>query len=132
MLFMWPKTSKSCSPTEDRSSKCCVLYSLWSAVAGRCIRWVFLAVGFDTATEIGLLGISAAERTRGMSVWSILVFLALFTAGTSLIDAADNILMIGVYGRAFVKPVRKLYYNMTIAVVSALVALLVGELRHWD
>jgi nickel/cobalt transporter (NiCoT) family protein len=86
-------------------------------------------LGFDTATEIGLLSISAAEGTRGISICSILVFPALFTAGMSLIDATDNILMIGVYSWAFVKPVRKLYYNMMITIVAALVALLVGAIE---
>jgi high-affinity nickel-transport protein len=83
-------------------------------------------LGFDTATEIGLLGISAAEASNGLSIWSILVFPALFTAGMSLVDTTDGILMIGAYGWAFVKPIRKLYYNMTITFVSVLVALLIG------
>ncbi len=83
-------------------------------------------LGFDTATEIGLLGISAAEASHGLSIWSILVFPALFTAGMSLVDTTDGILMLGAYGWAFVKPIRKLYYNLTITFVSVLVALLIG------
>jgi high-affinity nickel-transport protein len=83
-------------------------------------------LGFDTATEIGLLGISAAEASKGLSLWSILVFPALFAAGMSLIDSTDNILMLGAYGWAFVKPIRKLYYNITITSVSVLVAFAVG------
>src|SRR5258708_919048 len=83
-------------------------------------------LGFDTATEVGLLGISAAEASHGLSVWSILVFPALFTAGMSLVDTTDGILMIGAYGWAFVKPIRKLYYNMTITFVSVIIALLIG------
>ncbi len=55
-------------------------------------------LGFDTATEIGLLGISAAEASKGLSVWSIMVFPALFTAGMSLVDTTDGILMLGAYG----------------------------------
>src|SRR5208283_611685 len=86
-------------------------------------------LGFDTATEVGLLGISAAEASAGLPIWSILVFPALFTAGMTLIDATDSILMLGAYGWAFVKPVRKLYYNMTITFVSVLVALLVGGIE---
>ncbi len=86
-------------------------------------------LGFDTATEIGLLGISAAEASKGLSVWSILVFPALFTAGMSLVDTADGILMLGAYGWAFLKPIRKLYYNMTITAVSVIVALLVGGIE---
>jgi len=86
-------------------------------------------LGFDTATEIGLLGISAAEASKGMSMWSILVFPALFTAGMSLVDTTDSILMVGAYGWAFVNPLRKLYYNMTITAVSVLVALIVGGIE---
>jgi high-affinity nickel-transport protein len=83
-------------------------------------------LGFDTATEIGLLGLSAAAATKGLSIWSILVFPALFTAGMSLIDTTDNLLMLGAYGWAFIKPIRKLFYNMTITAVSVVVALIVG------
>jgi high-affinity nickel-transport protein len=86
-------------------------------------------LGFDTATEVGLLGISAAQASQGLSVWSILVFPALFTAGMSLVDTTDGILMLGAYGWAFIKPIRKLYYNMTITLVSVMVALLVGGIE---
>jgi nickel/cobalt transporter (NiCoT) family protein len=86
-------------------------------------------LGFDTATEVGLLGISATEATKGLPIWSILVFPALFTAGMALVDSTDSILMLGAYGWAFVKPIRKLYYNMTITFVSVLVALLVGGIE---
>jgi nickel/cobalt transporter (NiCoT) family protein len=90
---------------------------------------LLFGLGFDTATEIGLLGISAAEASKGLSVWSILVFPALFTAGMSLVDTIDGILMLGAYGWAFVKPIRKLFYNMTITAVSVVVALLVGGIE---
>ena len=86
-------------------------------------------LGFDTATEVGLLGISAAEATKGLSIWSILVFPALFTAGMALVDSTDGVLMLGAYGWAFVKPIRKLYYNMTIIAVSVIVALLIGGIE---
>ncbi len=86
-------------------------------------------LGFDTATEVGLLGISATEASRGLPIWSILVFPTLFTAGMALIDATDGILMLGAYGWAFVKPIRKLYYNMTITFVSVLVALIIGGIE---
>jgi high-affinity nickel-transport protein len=86
-------------------------------------------LGFDTATEVGLLGISAAEASKGLPIWSILVFPALFTAGMSLVDTLDSILMLGAYGWAFAKPIRKLYYNITITAVSVVVALIVGSLE---
>jgi len=90
---------------------------------------LLFGLGFDTATEIGLLGISAAEAAKGLSFWSILVFPVLFAAGMSLIDTTDNILMLGAYGWAFVKPIRKLYYNITITSVSVVVALVVGGIE---
>jgi high-affinity nickel-transport protein len=86
-------------------------------------------LGFDTATEIGLLGLSATQAAQGLPVWSILVFPALFAAGMSLVDTTDGILMLNAYGWAFVKPVRKLYYNMTITFLSAAVAVLVGGIE---
>lgn len=90
---------------------------------------VLFGLGFDTATEIGLLGISAAEASRGLPLVSILVFPVLFAAGMSLIDTTDNILMLGAYGWAYVKPIRKLYYNLTITTVSVVVALVVGGIE---
>ncbi|KAF3997065.1 HoxN/HupN/NixA family nickel/cobalt transporter [Glaciimonas immobilis] len=86
-------------------------------------------LGFDTATEVGLLGIAATQATNGIPIWSILVFPVLFAAGMSLVDTLDGTLMLGIYGWAFVKPIRKLYYNMTITLVSVIVALAIGTLE---
>ena len=86
-------------------------------------------LGFDTATEVGLLGISATQATQGLPIWSILVFPTLFAAGMALVDTTDSILMVGAYGWAFLKPIRKLYYNMTITFVSVVVALLIGGIE---
>ena len=90
---------------------------------------VLFGLGFDTATEVGLLGISATEASRGLPIWSILVFPALFTAGMTLVDTTDSILMLGAYGWAFIKPIRKLYYNLTVTAVSVAVAVIIGGLE---
>ena len=90
---------------------------------------MLFGLGFDTATEVGLLGISATQASQGLAVWSILVFPALFTAGMALVDSLDSVLMLGAYRWAFTKPVRKLYYNLTVTAISVLVALLVGGLE---
>jgi high-affinity nickel-transport protein len=90
---------------------------------------LLFGLGFDTATEVGLLGISATQASQGLSIWSIMVFPTLFTAGMTLIDATDSILVLGAYGWAFVKPIRKLYYNLTITAASVVVALVVGGLE---
>ncbi len=97
--------------------------------------WHMLAIGFlfglgfDTATEVALFGISSAQAANGMSLSTIMVFPLLFTAGMTLIDTTDGVLMLGAYGWAFMKPVRKLYYNMTITAVSVIVAVLIGGLE---
>jgi nickel/cobalt transporter (NiCoT) family protein len=86
-------------------------------------------LGFDTATEVGLLGIAAMQAGQGLSTWSILVFPALFAAGMSLIDTTDGVLMLGAYNWAFVRPIRKLYYNLVITAVSVGVAVLIGGIE---
>ena len=90
---------------------------------------VLFGLGFDTATEIGLLGISANQASQGLPVWSIMVFPALFTAGMTLLDTTDSVLMLGAYGWAYVKPIRKIYYNLSITAVSVIVAAFVGGLE---
>ena len=90
---------------------------------------LLFGLGFDTATEVGVLGISAAQAAHGLSMWSILVFPALFTAGMSLMDTTDSTVMVGAYGWAFVKPIRKLYYNITITLASVVAALVVGGIE---
>lgn len=86
-------------------------------------------LGFDTATEIGLLSISASEAARGASFAEIMVFPALFAAGMALIDTADSALMVSAYRWAFVDPLRKLWYNLTITGASVAVALLIGSIE---
>ncbi|WP_347556569.1 HoxN/HupN/NixA family nickel/cobalt transporter [Robbsia sp. KACC 23696] len=86
-------------------------------------------LGFDTATEVGLLGLSANGATQGLSTWSIMVFPALFLAGMTLVDTTDGLLMVRAYGWAFVRPIRKLYYNLTVTALSVAVALFIGGIE---
>src|SRR5208282_3760040 len=86
-------------------------------------------LGFDTATEISLFAVAASQASGGVTFGTIMIFPALFTAGMTLIDTTDSVLMIGAYGWAFIKPIRKLYYNMTITAVSVIVAVVVGGLE---
>ena len=83
-------------------------------------------LGFETATEVMLLGMSADQASQGVSLASILLFPAMFAAGMTLVDTTDGALMMGAYGWAFIKPVRKLYYNIIVTLTSAAVAFLVG------
>jgi nickel/cobalt transporter (NiCoT) family protein len=89
---------------------------------------LLFALGFDTASEISLFGLSA-QASYQASAWSVLVFPALFAAGMALVDTADGILMLGAYGWAYVKPLRKLFYNLTITLVSVGVALVIGGIE---
>jgi high-affinity nickel-transport protein len=78
---------------------------------------------------VTLFGIAATQAASGTSLGTLLVFPALFTAGMSLIDTTDGVLMLGAYGWAFMKPIRKLYYNLTITAVSVVVAVLIGGIE---
>lgn len=86
-------------------------------------------LGFDTSTEVALLGISATQAASSMSVWTIMIFPILFMSGMSLIDTLDGILMVNVYGWALVKPDKKLFYNMMITLLSFSVAFFIGALE---
>ena len=86
-------------------------------------------LGFETATEVALFGIAATQAANGASLATLLVFPALFTAGMTLVDTTDGVLMLGAYGWAFMKPIRKLYYNLTITAVSVIVAVLIAGIE---
>jgi len=90
---------------------------------------VLFGLGFDTATEIGLLSLSASEAARGASLADVMVFPALFAAGMALVDTADSALMVSAYRWAFVDPMRKLWYNLTITGASVAVALFIGGIE---
>ena len=86
-------------------------------------------LGFDTATEVGLLALSGTFAAQRVPFYVIVLLPLLFTAGMSLADTTDGVMMLGAYGWAFVKPIRKLFYNMSITLISVLVALLVGTIE---
>lgn len=86
-------------------------------------------LGFDTATEITLFTVVATQASGGMSLGTVMLFPALFTAGMTLVDTTDSVLMVGAYGWAFLNPIRKIWYNLTITAISALVAFLIGGIE---
>ncbi len=90
---------------------------------------VLFGLGFDTATEVAMFGVSATQLAHGLPLAAVLAFPALFAAGMSLVDATDGVMMLGAYAWAYVRPVRKLYYNMAITLTSVLVAVLIGGLE---
>ncbi len=86
-------------------------------------------LGFDTASEVGLLSVSAATGVSGMPLGNVMLIPLAFTAGMSIIDTMDGILMLGAYGWAYLKPIRKLYYNLNITFISVVIALLIGSIE---
>ena len=90
---------------------------------------VLFGLGFDTATEIAMFSFSASQASRGTPLIGIVVFPVLFAAGMSLLDTTDGVMMLGAYEWAFVKPMRKLYYNMAITLMSVVVAVLIGGIE---
>ncbi|CAL75558.1 Hydrogenase nickel incorporation protein hupN [Bradyrhizobium sp. ORS 278] len=83
-------------------------------------------LGFDTASEIGLLSLSATEAARGASLAHVLVFPALFAAAMATVDTADSMLMVGAYRWALTDPARKRRYNLVITGASVAIALVIG------
>src|SRR5215212_5437473 len=89
---------------------------------------LLMGLGFDTATQVALLVLAAGSAAFALPWYAILVLPVLFAAGMSLFDTADGVLMSRAYGWAFLKPVRKVYYNLTVTVLSVIVALVIGAL----
>ena len=90
---------------------------------------ILFGLGFDTASEVALLGLAATSGASGIPIVYILILPALFAAGMSLVDATDGVMMLGAYGWAYVKPIRKLYYNLNITLVSVLIAFVIGGIE---
>jgi high-affinity nickel-transport protein len=99
------------------------------------VSWQMLVVGllfglgFDTVTEISLFTVAAGNANGGLSLAHVMIFPALFTAGMTLVDSTDGVLMVGAYGWAFLNPIRKLWYNLTVTAISVVVALLIGGIE---
>jgi nickel/cobalt transporter (NiCoT) family protein len=90
---------------------------------------VLFGLGFDTVTEVGLLVIAGGAAASSLPWWAILIFPVLFAAGMSLLDTIDGSFMNFAYGWAFAKPVRKVYYNITVTSLSVAVALIIGAIE---
>jgi high-affinity nickel-transport protein len=90
---------------------------------------VLFGLGFDTATEVGLLVLAGGAAAFNLPFYSILVLPILFAAGMCLMDTVDGVFMNAAYGWAFAKPVRKVFYNITITSISVAVALIIGTIE---
>ncbi len=99
-------------------------------VRARCIRWACCSgSGFDTATEVALLVLASAGAAGGLPWYAILCLPVLFAAGMCLFDTIDGTFMNFAYGWAFSRPIRKVYYNITITTLSVIVALVIGTVE---
>ncbi|MGZ4625797.1 MAG: Nickel transporter NicT [Kineosporiaceae bacterium] len=87
---------------------------------------LLFGLGFDTATEVSLLVLAGGAAAFALPWYAILVLPVLFAAGMSLLDTIDACFMNFAYGWAFSKPVRKVYYNITVTALSVAVALIIG------
>ena len=87
---------------------------------------LLMGLGFDTATQVALLVLAAGTAAFTLPWYAILVLPVLFAAGMSLFDTADGLFMSQAYGWAFLKPIRKVFYNLTVTVLSVAVALIIG------
>jgi high-affinity nickel-transport protein len=84
-------------------------------------------LGFDTASEVALIAISVGVGvSSSIPIWMILVLPLMFTCGMVLVDTSDGVLMTLAYGWAFLNPIRKIYYNLTVTIISIVVALGIG------
>jgi nickel/cobalt transporter (NiCoT) family protein len=90
---------------------------------------VLFGLGFDTATEVGLLVLAGGAAAFNLPFYAILILPILFAAGMCLMDTTDGVFMNGAYGWAFAKPVRKVFYNITITALSVAVALIIGTIE---
>lgn len=90
---------------------------------------LLFGLGFDTATEIALLVLAGTSAAAGLPWYAILCLPVIFAAGMSLLDTIDGSFMNFAYGWAFSKPVRKVYYNITVTGLSVAVALIIGTIE---
>lgn len=90
---------------------------------------ILFGLGFDTATEIGLLVLAGSSVIAGLPWWAVISLPLFFAGGMSLLDTIDGSFMNFAYGWAFSKPVRKVYYNIVITGLSVAVAMFVGGLE---
>ena len=90
---------------------------------------VLFGLGFDTATEVGLLVLAGGAAAFNLPFYAILVLPILFAGGMCLMDTIDGVFMNAAYGWAFAKPVRKVFYNITITSISVAVALIIGTIE---
>ena len=135
-----PRNAAAAASTRPSSSVASTAAGLMNRFYGRFTRMVtrswhmyplgmLFGLGFDTATEVALLFLAAGAAGAGLPFYAILCLPILFAAGMSLLDTLDGSFMNFAYGWAFSKPVRKVFYNLTITGLSVAIALIVGSIE---
>lgn len=90
---------------------------------------VLFGLGFDTVSEVGLIVLAVGYATSSTPLWTVLLLPLLFACGMVLVDTTDSVAMCTAYGWAFLKPIRKIYYNLTVTIISVAVAFAIGGLE---
>src|SRR5262249_3952715 len=90
---------------------------------------ILFGLGFDTATEVGLLVLAGGVAAFNLPFYAVLVLPILFAAGMCLADTVDGVFMNAAYSWAFARPVRKVFYNITITAIPVAVALIIGTIE---
>jgi high-affinity nickel-transport protein len=93
---------------------------------------ILFGLGFDTASEIGVLAMTAGASAGNLPIPAVLSLPVLFAAGMTLLDTTDGVLMAKAYNWAFLNPVRKIFYNVTTTTLSIAVALVIGSVELWQ
>jgi high-affinity nickel-transport protein len=127
---VWRRGPQDAVPAGGLLSRLCrPLFALITRPWHMLLLGFLFGLGFDTATEIALLGLSANQAASGLSFGAVLVFPALFASAMALVDTADGAVMLNAYGWALANPARRVTYNLTITLISAVVALAVGGIE---
>ncbi|KAI9785094.1 MAG: hypothetical protein M1816_000505 [Peltula sp. TS41687] len=92
---------------------------------------VLFGLGFDTSSEVALLGIASIQGAKGTSIWLILIFPALFTAGMCLLDTTDGALMMTLYTSTALAhdQIAILYYSIVLTIITVIVAVVIGVIQ---
>ncbi|PAF51779.1 hypothetical protein BKH43_00655 [Helicobacter sp. 13S00401-1] len=122
-------------PYQGRSFISRAIYKLFNKIDKSYKMYIvgfLFGLGFDTATEVGLLGISFAGAQNHMSVWAIMIFPFLFVAGMTLLDSMDNLLMVKVYTWGKLGTLRRMKYNISMLSISVTLAFVVGIMQTFN
>jgi nickel/cobalt transporter (NiCoT) family protein len=141
ILLMWRQVRSSGNYPDERLNELLAQRGLARRLLGSRLQnfvnhsWqmypvgMLFGLGFDTASEIALLGLAAGAAARAVPSLAIVSLALLFAAGMSLMDTADGVFMVRAYTWALSKPLRRIYYNIATTGLSVVIALLIGSIE---